>query len=299
MEPQTLLYQLKIPLIEKDYGNTAAEVLETCALVAQYAKERTPEQIKEFQKQVEINPQVWSRLIALHRDERLKKHLTDLPASYTALYAISRMNDEEFEAAVNQGIIHTAASSHSILKWTKQNRLTAGETVPPWRCLVVFDQDVGQKEFIDMRSRMNQIAQEYGAKLISESDYIPSELQMDKVKQDLIDRLKLKIVELANPAFSRMTEQERLRAGVDHPEDFLTIDMTTFGSIIRGDARCFESDCDSCLPIYVYRIALEHLTTESRSQRFNYKRRLWQLANIQPNLQDCVNDAMETYILRR
>ena len=48
MDDQTLRYKLEIPLIEKDYGSNAAEVLETCALVAEYAREHTPDQIKAW-----------------------------------------------------------------------------------------------------------------------------------------------------------------------------------------------------------------------------------------------------------
>lgn len=298
MDDATLLCKLKIPLIEKDYGDTAAEVLQTCALVAKFAQEHTPDQVKSFQETVKINPQVWSRLIALHKDKRLKAHIDRLPKSYTALYAISRMKDEEVEAAVQQGIIHSDASSHSLLKWAKQNRLTAGEAVRPWRCLVVFAQDIDKKDFDIMQSRMNDVAREYGARLIGESDYVPIESASNKVNQDLICRLEIKIVELATPMFVRMTERDKVRAGVEKPEDFLTLDMMTFGSIMRTDAKYFKSGRNSYTPVYVYRLVLEYLKTDSRSQRFNYKRRLKQLAVIQPDLRDCINDVIATYVFK-
>ena len=81
MDDKTFRYKLQIPLIEKDYGNSAREILQTCALVAEYAQEHTPDQIKAFQESVGINSQVWLRLLVLNRDERLKKHLEHLPAS--------------------------------------------------------------------------------------------------------------------------------------------------------------------------------------------------------------------------
>lgn len=289
--------RLFVFLSEKDYGNTAAEVLETCALVAQYADEHTPDQVKAFQERVEINPQVWSRLIALHKDKRLKAHVDRLPRSYTALYAISRMQDQEIDAAVEQGIIHPEASSHSILKWTKQNRLTAGEAVPPWRCMVVFERDIDEDQFNNMQMAMNKIAMEYGAQLIAESDYIPAESRTDKGKRDLMSRLEFQLVILATPVFVRMTERDRSRAGVEQPEDLLTVDMITFGSIMRTDAKFFASGRNSYTPIYVYRLALEYLKTDSRSQRFNYKRRLKQLAETQPDLKDCIDQVMKTYLL--
>ena len=287
--------RLKIPLIEKDYGNTAAEVLQTCAQVAQYADEHTPEQIKEFQKEVAINPQVWSRLIALHKDKRLKAHVERLPRSYTALYAISRMQDQEFDAAVEQCIINPESSSHSILNWTKRNRQISGEVVPPWRCMIVFEHDIDEDQFSDMQLAMNKIAKEYGAALIDESDYVPAKSATDKGKQDLISRLESEMVTLATPVFIRMTERDKFRAGVEQPEDLLTVDMITFGSIMRTDAKFFASGRNSYTPIYIYRLALEYLKTDSRSQRFNYKRRLKQLAETQPDLKNCIDEVMKTY----
>ena len=298
MDDKTFLYHLKIPLIEKDYGNTAAQVLKTCALVAEYAQGHTPDQIKTFQEEVGINTQVWSRLIALHKDSRLRKHLKCLPASYTALYAISRMQDEEVDAAIQQGIIHRQASSHSILRWTKENRLLSGEAVPPWRCLVLFGEEIDIGDRIRMRERMNNIAQEYGARLISEADYIPPDPKESKVKRELLEQLELKILELAMPMHVRMTERDRLRAGVTRVEDFLEVDLMTFGSVLRADTKYFEGGKSAYQPIYVYRLALEFLRTDSRAQRFNYKRRLKHLAETQPDLKRCIDEVMETYMSR-
>lgn len=299
MDDRTLLYRLKIPLLEKDYGDTASEVLQTCALVAEYAQENTPDHVKSFQEQVKINPQVWSRLISLHKDSRLKKHLDKLPASYTALYAIHRMKDEEIEAAVQQGVITSTASSHSILRWTQDNRSISGEAVPPWRCLVVFGEEIEKKDFVEMRRRMDQIAQEYGAKLIGEMEYIPLESKEDREKIDLMHRLECKILELAMPMHVRMTEHQRSKTGVGRVEDFLEIDLMTFGSILRADAKYHEGGKNAYPPIYVYRLALEYLGTDSRSQRFNYKRRLKQLAESQPELSGCIDEVFAEYMTEK
>jgi len=298
MDDSTLRYKLTIPLIERDYGDTAAEVLKTCALVAKYAQEHTPDQVKAYQERVGINSQVWLRLLALHRDERLKKHLKDQPASYTALYAVSRMTDEEIEAGIQQGIIHPSASSHSILAWSKNNRLTTGEAVPPWRCLVVFHEQIDPTKFFEMKRKMNEVAQTYGAKLIDESDFIPADSKAVQIKIELIRELEHQILELAKPMHLRMTEYERSRAGVTRLEDFLEVDLMTFGSVLRADTKYYEGGKNAYPSVYVYRLALEHLRTDSRSQRFNYKRRLKQLAESQPELRDCIDQVVKTYMTR-
>lgn len=299
MDDQALRYRLEIPLIEKDYGRNAAEVLETCALVAEYAREHTPDQVKAFQEKVAINPQVWLRLLALHRDERMKKHLEHLPPSYTALYAIHRMRDEEIDAAVQQGVITPRASSHAILSWAKQNRQRAGETIPPWRCLIVFDQEVDKKDLSAMRFRINQITREYGARLVSEIDYIQEEPAADNQKKQIIEELEKKVLELARPFHERMTQRERRNAGVQELENLLHLDVMTFGWITRPDEDIHAKAMrHRYTPAYVYKFALEFHKTDSRSQRFNFKRRLRDLAVKQPDLKELIDDIMSTYVKR-
>lgn len=296
MDDPSFRQKVLIPLIEKDYGNSALEILQTCALVAEYAQEHTPDQVWALQEKGRINTQVWSRLCALHRDERLKKHLEHLPASYTTLYAIHRMSDEEIEVAMQQGVIHPGASSHTILKWSKEFRLTSGECVPPWRCLVVFDQAVDGADLADMKLRMNQIAQEYGAKLIGEQDYSPADLREDEIKKEWMGKLAFEIRTLALPIFLRMTEDYRSKAGIEHVDDFLNNDLIAFGGILRNDAKFHQGGVHYSSPLYVYRLALEYLKTDSRSQRFNYKRRLKQLAEKQPDLKELIGEVLETYM---
>ena len=299
MDGQTLRYKLEIPLIEKDYGNTAAEVLETCALAAEYAREHTPDQIKAFQQKVSINPQVWLRLLALHRDERLKKHIEHLPPSYTALYAIHRMKDEEINTAVQQGVITPTASSHRILSWSKQNRQRAGEIIPPWRCLIVFDQEVDKKDLRAMRFRINEITREYGARLVSEIDYIQQEPAVDQQKKQIIEELEKKVLELAKPFYERMTERDRSNLGVQELENLLDLDVMTFGWITRPDEDISSKAMrHRYTPAYVYKFALEFYKTDSRYQRFNYKRRLVSLANKQPDLREIINDVFRIYLER-
>ena len=47
---------------------------------------------------------------------------------------------------------------------------------------------------------------------------------------------------------------------------------------------------------YVIKIAYEYLKTRSRSQRFNYKRRLKDLAMKQPDLEVLIDEVLERYM---
>ena len=106
------------------YGKTAGAVLETCALVAAADASWTQAEIESFQQQEEIHEKVWGKLIAISKDERLKQsNASDLPKSYTALYALVVMSQPEWDAAVEEGVVSNKASSRSILDWTQKRRM--------------------------------------------------------------------------------------------------------------------------------------------------------------------------------
>ena len=299
MDKHTRFYKLEIPLLEKDYGRSAREVLETCALAAEYAQEHTPDQIKAFQEKVEINPQVWLRLLALHRDERLKKHLEHLPASYTAMYAIHRMSDEEVEGAVQQGVIHPGASSHAILSWINEFRETSAAEVPPWKCLIIPTKELNPAEIYRITSRFNQIAEEYGCRFVSASDYIAPKRDKFADRKALLPALQKELLHLLEPKFNALSGIERESLGISCLQECLHLDGNAFLKLLfpglplrgRGAAknRKYEKD-------YVLKIAQEFILTDSRSTRFNLKRRLGELRQSAPELAAVIDEVLETYM---
>ena len=164
---------------------------------------------------------------------------------------------------------------------------------------MVFDRKIDEREYYEIRRRINEVTTEYGARLVSEWDYIQPDTAQDEYKQQKIAALESKVLDLSAPFHKRMTEQERNQAGAAEPENLLHIDVMTFGWITRP-----ESDINAkamrhrYTPPYVYKLALEFQKAESRSQRFNYKRRLKQLADKQPDLKELIDEVLETYMTR-
>lgn len=296
------IQRLEAMLLKGDYGRSAEEVLRTCAQITHLTDTYPIEEVLAFREKVNLNPQVWGRFVALNRDLRLKRHLSHLPASYTALYAVSRMQDEEIEAAIQQGVIHPTASSHSILRWTKEVRQLPETGLPPWRCLVKFDRQLHKDQFLEMRSRMQGIAQEYGASLVSEADYIQSSSQSDSTKQKKIEELKQQMRGSMQTLLESLSEQQRSRYNLASVDDFFALGFKDFASLMRFEEQRMRGRSQGNRglhrPEYVLRIALEFLTTDSRSQRFNYKRRLQEWRERQPDLVPVIDEVLETYMRR-
>jgi len=261
----------------------------------EYMRNHTPEQESEFLERVSINPQVVGRLVGIHRDERLKKYLQYLPASYTALYAVTRMTDEEIDAAVQQGVLHPRASSHSILAWSKQVRIETDNKVPPWKFFVTFDRQLSSDELVELRNRIDMITREYDAKVLNEDDLRKCSRSEQPAIQGKIRELSQKMLESLAPYYEMLSEHDRSRRELNCLEDFLVVSLHKFGTMMHIPRRG-EDERSTYRSEYVYRIALEFMKTDSRSHRYNYKRRLQQLRESCPDLRDVINEVVESYM---
>ena len=83
--------------------------------------------------------------------------------------------------------------------------------------------------------------------------------------------------------------------GVIHAQ-LLHLDITTFGWVTRPDSKTKIGKGRPFTPPYVYKLALQFQMTDSRSQRFNFKRRLRDLAEKQPDLKELIEDVLATYM---
>ena len=92
-------------LASAGYGDDAASVLATCQTLLDVQDQASQQEFRDFRDAVGWHPKIFSKLLTIGKDERLFDYATDLPASYTAIYALASLNDEEFAAAAEEGDI--------------------------------------------------------------------------------------------------------------------------------------------------------------------------------------------------
>ena len=297
MDDQVFRHKLLIPLMERNYGSTAEEVLVTCSHVAEFAEKSSTQEIKELQQRVNINPQVWSRLILLSKDSRLWQNCHRLPASYSALYAVSRLTNKEFRLALDQLVIHTQTSSHSVLAWTKEQRSLPESVQDRIKLFLCFTREVsaGDKEILI--SRLNDIAKEYDATIGDKKTQMSPEKKAIESLLSLKKEIEFRLIENCAPIFyNGISEKDRNSMGLDTVGDFAHKPLTEYKQIANaarrrlGEGTAYGED-------YVVKIAYEYLKTGSRSQRYNYKRRLQSLKAKEASLSDFIEEIMERYMI--
>lgn len=288
MDDRRYRYKLLIPLMERDYGKTAEEILDTCRAVAEFAEESTADQIKELQQRVNINHQVWSRLIILSKDQRLLLHSKNLPPSYSALYAVSRMTDQEIAEAIESQVISVTASSHAILEWTKLYRSYSREDARVYRSVLVFDSDLSIDQQLLLRVDLEDLASRHGGKFYEAWNYIPSRNLQEPRQAMKREEIRLRLQDVLIPLFNTFTEYERNRYGLATVSDLIDYPLRGYlRTIAVVSDRLGRNDAEG--EDYALKLCYEYFRSETKSKRYQIKKRLVDLGSKRPELKAFVD----------
>jgi len=297
MDNQARVRKLRIDLIEKDYGDTARQVLDLCDLVAEAESSWSSSELKAFLKEVGTNPMVWRRLFSIAQDKRLPPLVSNLPSSYSALYALTNFSDQELEAGVKEGVISAQSSSRQILDWVKQFRVGSGSGESKAEVLYLrVDPNQTQEQRKSLIDALVAIAGEHGAQLVTDSEQLTKRYSVNQQRMEAGKVLRQELLVELQDILSRITEHDRNRMGIASVGELVDSDLSLFGQFLIASAGSRIAMFEQYGSIYCKKIVYEHTQAEDRSQRFNYKRRLIQCKELCPDASEFIDDLMSKYM---
>lgn len=285
------------------FGGTATQVLETCALIAAASSSWDKDTIRTFQEQQDLNPKVWDKLIAIHKDQRLESLEALLPASYTALYALVVMSDEELEVATAADLIRPNASSRSILDWTKTYRLKGSGIEQEVPLTLVLKADLSSEQRQDLLRALQRVAEDLGADLVEgKSGIKQSDLKADARKSRAED-LDAELIRLLGPVVSDAPEDLRSKFGIQSALDLIEGRRDTFTGFLQVlEGKVQETFWRKYGRAYCLKIARDFNLTDSRAERYQFKKRLEDAAKkwkgVIDGFDEVVKEVLATYMTR-
>ena len=125
-----LLTQLQSVLLKNSvrgvrFGTTSEDVFQLAYLMSAISNSSPKSEVKKICKDLNIHEKVWMKFLRIVNDLRLntmRDSNQNLPNSYTALYALAVMNDDEFTAFMYETELNSETPSRDILGWTKVYR---------------------------------------------------------------------------------------------------------------------------------------------------------------------------------
>jgi len=281
--PVFLNERLKSAAGAKDrFGSTAAEVLDTAALIAAADQDWDQASVAAFQKEQDIHPKVWGKLVAIHKDQRLKPLQEQLPASYTALYALVVMSDEEFGAAVSEGLLDLKSlSSRAILDWTKAYRLKGTGIEQEVPLTLVLKQDLSTEQHQELLQALKRVAEQFGAEVREGKRGLRQAEVKAEARATLASRIEEALMKEIAQVFAEAPEDLKSRFGISSAGDLIAAPRATFTGFFQNLVGKVKIEFWRQFGrAYLLKIARDFNLTESRAERFQLKKRI--LENFKP-----------------
>jgi len=258
------------------FGSTAAEVLETASLIAAADQDWDKATIAAFQREQEIHPKVWGKLVSIAKSTNLRSlSQEELPASYTALYALVVMTTEELKAAAAEGVIRSNTSSRSILDWTKAFRLRGTGIEQEVPLTLVLRQEMTPEQQQVLLEALKEIADQYGADLLEGKGGVKQASIKSDRRKALAQQIEEELIQEIGSVVASAPDDLKHRFGISSAIDLVSAPRATFTGFFQNLVGKVKIEFWKQFGrAYCLKIARDFNLTESRAERFQLKKRI-------------------------
>ena len=274
------------------YGATAEEVLSTCRLVDQADGTFNPKELYDLRIEVEVSDQVWKRMCAVSENETLWSLRESLPCAFSSLYRLNLLESFKVYLGVKDGAINPKTTTRDIERIAKRERIDSRFKLSNRNIYFFSSGELGEDEFANLLEEVNKVAREFDCCFDSEDleqvRKTDARYQLDRRMMDIHHLLRqdiegLQVVESRYDDIEDDQEKEALRN--------LLVDMP-FKEFV-DNLMCISLGREKMMEeygfLYCIKIVHEYWRTKSRSQRYNYKRRLLEVKDKYPKLAEDVD----------
>lgn len=263
------------------FGNTIDAVLATAALIAAADWDWDKSAVRDFQRDQEIHPKVWGKLVAISKSKNLEKvPKKDLPVSYTALYALVVMKEEELATALEEGLLRRAPgqepiSSRSILEWTKAYRLRGTGIEHEIPLTLVLREELTEEQQQDLLSALQEVSGRFGAEVLQGKGGLKQATIKSESRKAMAQEIEAELLRLIGPDVLNAPEDLKTRFGISTAGDLVGGSRGTFTGFFQNLVGKVEGAFwQKYGRAYCLRIARDFNLTESRTERYQLRQRV-------------------------
>jgi hypothetical protein len=284
---------LAADLVAQGHGKTAYEVLESGQTLAVMEQRLSPEEFQTLCKGTGWHPKVISKLLAIGRDKRLLPLLPQLPGSYSAIYPLTTLTDAELNLAVSEGTCRPDASSREVLDWIKVKRLE-GMDLPETLTFSGTSADPLTKERkAALLAALKQAALPFGVTVVEGAPNTGTRKATKASRETIAQNLLQQLTTDLSPVVEGAPQTVLQDFQVTSVEHLASGEIRTLTGVLVRLCGSSEGMWETYGSIYCRKVALEFNRTESRAQRFNYRKRLLEVKGKHPHVAELVDDLLE------
>jgi hypothetical protein len=284
---------LAADLAAKGQGKTALEVLDTGQTMLLQEVRLNSEDFQTFCKATGWHPKVVSKLLVIGRDKRLLPLTPQLPRSYSAIYPLTTLTDAELNLAVSEGTCRPDASSREVLDWIKVKRLE-GMQLPETVTFSGTSVDPLTKERkAALLAALQQAALTFGVIVIEGGPSTGTRKATKASRETIAQHLLQQLTTDLNPVVAEAPETVLKEFEVTSAGDLAEGEIRTLTGVLVRLSGGTEGMWQTYGNLYCLKVAMEYNRTESRAQRFNYRKRLLEVKGKHQHLTKLVDDLLE------
>ncbi|MCP9909709.1 hypothetical protein KBZ15_07290 [Cyanobium sp. BA20m-p-22] len=274
-------------------------ILRVCKIIGSAKKSLPAGDFKALREDSPYSEKVWSKLLQIGLDDRLEGIKDHFPPLYTTIHLIHCLTNEELSLGVRDGHIHPNVTQGSLNRWIRHQRFQKGSEVIPedFTALVqvMTPPDLSEEVLERFKQELEGFVSRYGFRTQYEDDQSMVEVRQQRSQersQVLVQRLTQDLQSTWEEADADLKNLFSLSS----LEDFVLAPMSSFTGFLnrlRGGRDGFWSKHGTD---YIHKVALEYLRTDNRGQRFNYRRRMKEVAEKYPQLAEKSRDAQNEWM---
>lgn len=287
---------LAADLAQKGYGDTAQQVLKTAQVLVQQEHQLSAEDLRGFRDGTTWHPKVFSKLLCIGKDQRLLGMAERLPASYSSIYPLTTLSDAELKAAVSVGIVRPDASSREILDWIKVKRLEGMDLPETITLSATSKAALTQERKVALLAALQQAAEPFGISIeegtadrgTRRATKASRELRSDDLLQRLTNDLKQAVLDAPQALLDEF--------GVSDAASLADGEIRVLTGVLMRSCGGSKGMWETYGKQYCLKVALEFNKTESRAQRFNYRKRLLDVKEKHPDLSEFIDYLLSQHL---
>jgi hypothetical protein len=263
------------------FGSTADAVLATAALIAAADQDWDQRAVSTFQRDQDIHPKVWGKLVAIARSKNLEKvPKKEVPVSYTALYALVVMKEEELATALEEGFLQRTPgqgpiSSRAILEWTKAYRLRGTGVEQEVPLTLVLREELTEEHQQDLLSALQEVAGRFGAEVLQGKGGLKQAEVKAEARRARAQEIEEELLRLIGTDVLNAPEDLKTRFGISTAADLLEGPRGTFTGFFQNLVGKVEGAFwQRHGRTYCLRIARDFNLTDSRAERYQLRQRI-------------------------
>ena len=242
---------------------------------------------------------VWSKLLQIGLDDRLEGLKDHLPPTYTTLHLVHCLSDDELKVGVEEGHIHPKVSQGSLNRWVKYFRFE-GQTqeVPEdFKSLlkVLGPSTVSEEVLTRFKGDLQKLVEVYGFKTQYEEDQTMVSLRQQR-SSDRSQEMEGRLTKDLRSTWDSADDSLKTLFSLGSLEDLVLAPMSSFTGFLNKVRKGRDAFWSLHGTDYIHKVALEYLRTNARAQRFNYRRRLKEVAETHPQYAEKVVKTLEEWM---